>query len=117
MLTNSALARINNRPREIGRVPLLALGGGTLVLCAILYVLKVLPPLTTLSILGGGVLLVLLLYVSQKAKMTIKLSYKGKMEEETSSRFSEVREGLEGLASSEAIWRLPGPARSPKAGK
>ena len=30
MLTNWTLARINNRPREVGRVQLLAVGGGVL---------------------------------------------------------------------------------------
>ena len=38
--------------------------------------------------------------------MTISLSYKGNLDEETSARFSEVREALEGLASSGRIWRL-----------
>ena len=45
MLTNRTLARINNRPREVGRLPLLAVGGGTLVLAALLYVFGILPPL------------------------------------------------------------------------
>ena len=30
MLTNRTLARINNRPREVDRLPLLAVGGGML---------------------------------------------------------------------------------------
>ena len=36
MLTNRTLARINNRPRKISRLPLLALVGGTLILVALL---------------------------------------------------------------------------------
>src|SRR5215208_5339695 len=117
MLTNRTLARINNRPREVGRLPLLAVGGGTLILAALLYVYELLPPLATLAVLGGGALVVLLLYARQKAKTTIRLSYKGNLSEETASRYSEVREALEGLASSEGIWRLPSSARLPKAGE
>src|SRR5215212_5184573 len=117
MLTNRTLARINNRPKEVGRLPLLAVGGGTLILAALLYVFEVLPPLATLAVLGGGALLVLLLYARQKAKTTIRLSYKGNLSEETASRYSEVREALEGLASSEGIWRLPDSAKLPKAGE
>ena len=115
MLTNRTLARINNRPRKVGRLPLLAVGGGTLILAALLHVFEVLPMSAILAVLGGGALLVLLLYRTQKAKMTISLSYKGNLSEEVASQFSSVREALEGLASSGRIWRLPDPARLPKA--
>jgi hypothetical protein len=115
MLTNRTLARINNRPRKVGRLPLLAVGGGTLVLAALLYVFEVLPTFAILAVLGGGALLVLLLYITQKA--TISLSYKGNLDEETSARFSSVREALEGLASSERVWRLPDTAKLPKTGE
>src|ERR671939_177880 len=104
MLTNRTLARINNRPREVGRLPLLALGGGTLVLVAPLYVFEILPPLAALAVLGGGALLVVLLYVTQKARTTVSVSYKGKLDDGVASRFSGVREALEGLASSERVW-------------
>src|SRR5215210_8960776 len=114
MLTNRTLARINNRPKEVGRMPLLALGGGTLILAALLYVFEVLPSFAILAVLGGGILLVLLLYMSQKAKMTIRLSYKGKLDGEVASRFSSIREALEGLASSDKVWRLPDSAKLPK---
>jgi DnaJ domain len=117
MLTNRTLARINKRPRTVGRVPILAVGGGTVILAALMYVFDVLPPFAILAILGGGALLVLLLYVSQKAKTTISLSYKGNLDEVTSARFSEVRETLEVLASSERVWRLPDSAKLPKAGE
>src|SRR5215208_1409203 len=118
MLTNRTLARINNRPRKVNRLPLLAVAGGTLVLAvlaALLYVFEFLPSYAILAVLGGGVLLVLLLYRTQRAKTTISLSYKGNLDKETSARFSEVREALEGLASSGRIWRLPDSARLPKA--
>src|SRR5215210_2309708 len=117
MLTNRTLARVNNRPRKVGRLPLLAIGGGTLVLAALLYMSEVLPSIAILAVLGGGALLVLLLYGTQKAKMTISLSYKRNLGEEVASRFSSVREALEGLASSGRIWRLPESARFPKAGE
>src|SRR5215203_2906941 len=117
MLTNRTLARINNRPREISRLPLLAVGGGTLLLAALLYASEIFPSFAILGVLGGGVVLVLVLYGTQKAKMTIRLSYKGKLDKETSTRFSEVRETMEGLASSGKIWRLAGSARLPKAGE
>jgi hypothetical protein len=62
MLTNRTLARINNRPRAVGRLPLLVVGVGTLILAALLYVLEVLPLFTILTVLGGGALLVFLLW-------------------------------------------------------
>ncbi|HSK84339.1 MAG TPA: DnaJ domain-containing protein [Rubrobacter sp.] len=117
MLTNRTLARINIRPRKVNSLPLLAAGGGTLVMAALLYAFAILPPLTILGVLGGGVLLTLLLYVTQKSKTTIRLSYKGKLEEGIASRFSEVQEALEGLASSEGIWSLPSSSKRPKAGE
>jgi hypothetical protein len=117
MLTNRTLARINNRPRKVGRLPLLAVGGVTLVLAALLYVYEVLPYFVTLAVLGGGTLLVFLLYRTQKAKATISLSYKGNLGEEVASQFSSVREALEGLASSGRIWRLAGSAKLPKTGE
>jgi hypothetical protein len=117
MLTNRTLARINNRPREVGRLPLLAAGGGGLVLAGLLYAFGILPPLVDLAVIVGGALLVLLLYATQKSKMTIKLSYKGKLDDETASRFSEVREALEDLTSSEGIWSLPVSSKPPKAGE
>jgi hypothetical protein len=115
MLTNRTLAQINNRPRKVSRLPLLAVGGGTLVLATLLYLFEVLSPFAILAVIGGGVLLVLLLYGTQKAKMTISLSYKGSLDEETSARFSEVRKALEGLGLSGRIWRLADSARLPKA--
>jgi hypothetical protein len=117
MLSNRTLARINNRPREVGRLPLLAFGGGTLILAALLYLFEVLPYFAILVVLGAGALLFLVLYRTQKAKTTISLTYKGNLDEETSARFASVREALEGLGSSGRIWRLSGSARLPRAGE
>src|SRR5918995_526768 len=116
MLTNRTLARINNRPRKVSCLPLLAVGGGSLVLAALLYVFAILPSFAALAVVGCGALLVLLLYVTQKAKMTISISYKSKLDEEISARFSSVREALEDLASSGRIWRLATSARLPQVG-
>lgn len=109
MLTNRTLARTNNRPREVGRPPLLALGGGTLVLAALWHVLGVLPPLAVFAV--AGALLTLLLYAKQKAKTTIPLPYKGNLDEQKSARFSEVQESLEALASSDGAWLMAGSGR------
>src|SRR5919107_4916420 len=117
MLTNRTLTRINNRSRKVNRLPLLAVGGGTLILAALLYASEILPTFAILGVLGGGVVLVLILYGTQKAKMTIRLSYKGKLDKETSTRFSEVRETMESLASSGKTWCLPDSARLPKTGE
>src|SRR5215204_2361137 len=117
MLTNRTLQHINNRPRKVSRLPLLAGSGGTLVLAALLYVLKILPPIVILAVIGSGAMLFLILYKIQSAKMTISLSYKGNLGEEVVSRFSEVQQTLKGLASSERIWRLADSARLPKAGE
>src|SRR5215211_5481638 len=120
MLTNKTLVRINNRPRQVSPLPLLAAGGGTLaltVLAALAFAFGMLPSFAILAAIGGGTLLILLLYVTQKAKMTISLSYKGNLDDEVASRFSEVQNAMQGLASSEGIWRLPGSARLPKVGE
>jgi len=117
MLTNSTLARINNRPRKVSRLPLLGAFGGTLVLAALLYAFEVLPSFAILAVIGGGALLVLVLYITQRAKTTVSLSYKGNLDDKTASRFSEMQEALAGLTSSERVWHLPGWPKLPKAGE
>src|SRR5215203_5818784 len=97
MLTNRTLTRINHRPREVSRLTLLAGSGGALILAALLYMFEVLPSFAVLAVLSGGVLLVILLYVTQKAKTTSSLSYMGNLDEETSARFSSVRGALEAI--------------------
>src|SRR5215218_5259146 len=117
MLTNRTLARINNRPRKVSRLPLLGALGGTLVLAALLYAFEVLPSVAILAVLGGGALLVLVLYITQRAKTTVSLSYKGNLDDKTASRFSEMQEALADLTSSERVWHLPGSPKFPKAGE
>src|SRR5215211_3048868 len=117
MLNNMTLARINNRPRRVGLLPLLGAFGGTLLLAALLYAFEVLPSVAILAVLGGGALLVLLLYITQRAKTTVSLSYKGNLDDKTASRFSEMQEALAGLTSSERVWHLPCSPKLPKAGE
>jgi DnaJ domain len=115
MLSRRTLQRINNRPRKVNRLPLLAVGGGVAVLSALLYMLAVVSAFATLAILFGGVLVDLVIYAAQKSKTTISLSYRGNLDKGTSTRFSEVREALESLALSRRIWSLAGSAGLPKA--
>jgi hypothetical protein len=121
VLTNRTLARINNRPREVGRRPLVVVGAGTLAvtaLAALAFALGMAPYFAPLAVLGGGAVLALLLYLRQKAKMTVSLPYKkGKLDGEVASRFSKVREALEGLSSSEGVWTLPVSSEPPKGGE
>jgi DnaJ domain len=114
MLTRTTITRINNRRRSVSRLPLLAIGGGAMLLAALLYVLEALPSFALMAPLLVGVLLVLVLYSSQKSRTTVFLSYKGNLNEVASARFVEVREVLEELASSEKIWRLTEAAQLPE---
>jgi hypothetical protein len=120
MLTNRTLARINERPREVARLPFLAVGGGTLaltILAAMMNAFGMLPSYAILAVIGGGALLALVLYISQRAKMTVHLSYKGNLDEEAAAFFSGVQQALEGLSRSGVLWRLSGSAKLPKAGE
>ena len=111
MLTNRTLAQINNRPRKVrpptasGRWRWDADPGGAAVR------FEVLPSFAILAVLGGGVLLVLLLYMSQKAKMTISLSYKGNLDED----FAPLLFCEGGSGGSCLIWEDLAPARFGKA--
>jgi DnaJ like chaperone protein len=120
MLSSRTLARINNRPRKVDRGPLLVLGAATLAvtaLAAMAFAFGMLPYFAVLAVLGAGALLALVPYVRQRRAMTVSLTYKGKLDEEAASRFSEVQGALEDLASSEGTWRLPISSKRPKAGE
>jgi hypothetical protein len=106
MLTRGALQRINNRPRSVSRLPILAVGGGSVVLAALLYVLEVSPTFAPLAVLLAGVLSIFGVYRIEKARTITYLSYEGNLDEDTASRFSRIQEALERLASSKKIWRL-----------
>ena len=104
MLTRRTLARINARPRKINRLPLAAIGAGSLVLGAILFVLAS-SPLIALAALLAGALCVLGAYRVQKASSIISLTYDN-LDGDLATRFAAAREACEELASSQRIWRL-----------
>ena len=115
MLTASKLRRINDRPRRVNRLPLVAIGGGSVALAALLYAPLALPMLAPVALLAG-VLGLVGVYRAHKANAVTSVSYGGKLDEGTSARFSEVSEAMEALASSERLWHLTGPVlRPPKA--
>ncbi len=112
MLTGSKLRRINNRPRSVNRTPLLAIGGGSMALAALLYAPMALPTLAPFALLAG-VLGVLCVHRAQRAGAITSLSYASKLDEGALARFSEVSEALKELASSEKLWHLTGPVSRP----
>ena len=112
MLTSSKLRRINDRPRRVKRLPLVAIGGGSVTLAALLYGPLALPLLAPFTLLAG-ILGVLGLYRAHKADAITSLSYEGKLDEGALARFSELSEALGVLASSEKLWHLTGPVPWP----
>ena len=111
MLNARTLRQINERPKDVNRLPLLAAGGGSAALAALLYMVLALP-LPALAALLVGTLLVLVLHRSQKARTTVPLTYEGKLDGETRARFDSVSRALEGLASSGGIHHLRSERRS-----
>ena len=115
MLTGAKLRRINDRPRRANRLPLLAIGGLSVALAALLYGPLAFPMLAPVALLAG-ILGAVSVHRAQRAGAITSLSYEGKLDEGTLARFSEVSGALEALASSERLWHLTGPApRPPKA--
>src|SRR5918998_5421024 len=104
MLTTRALARINNRPRRINRLPLAVIGAGSLALGGVLFVVASSLPLALAALLLG-VLGVVGAYMAQKARSITSLTY-GDLDGELAIRFAAVSEACKDLASSERIWRL-----------
>src|SRR5215212_7173509 len=114
MLTRQTLARINDRTGKVNPTPLLAVGGGAVVLTVLLY-MWLTSLMFALVVLLVGILFTLALYRAHISKSTVSLSYKGNLSDEVSSRFSEVREALKTLSSSEKVWRLADAAKLPEA--
>src|SRR5918912_526404 len=104
MLTRKTLARINERSREINRLPLAVIGLGSLALGGVLFVLAS-SSLLALAALLVGALGVLGAYRAQKAGSVTSLTYDD-LDAELALRFAAVREACKDLASSENIWRL-----------
>jgi hypothetical protein len=107
MLTRRMVQHINERPRKVNRLPLAAIGVGTIVLAALVGALASSLVLAA-GALAAGAVGVLLAYRAQKAKMVTTITY-GDLRGDLKARFSAVQEGCEALSSSEAIWRLSGP--------
>ncbi len=115
MLTAAKLRRINSRPRRANRLLLLAIGGGSVALAALLYAPLALPMLAPVALLAG-VLGLVGVHRAHKADAITLVSYEGKLDEGAAARFSEVSEAVKALASSEKLWHLTGRApRPPKA--
>jgi DnaJ-like protein len=108
MLNRRTLQRINNRPKQMNRLPLLVIGAGSLALAALLYALFG-SPMFALPALLVGTLAVLAAYRTQKARSITTLAYDN-LSDKVKARFSEVQEACEALTSSEVIWRLKGGA-------
>jgi hypothetical protein len=104
MLDRRTLKRINERSRSVSRLPLVAIGGGLLVLAALLYgVLD--SSMLALAALAAGVLGVLGAYRAQKVRSVTSLTYDD-LDADFAARFASLREACKDLASSEKIWRL-----------
>ncbi len=118
MLNRRTLQRINERPRSVNRLPLAVIGTGSLVIALVLALLLS-TPLPALAVLAAGAVAVLGVYRAQRAKMVTVLTYD--LDAETSVRFNDVQEALEGLASAKKIWHVSGqtgqrdPGRKPGA--
>jgi hypothetical protein len=104
MLNRRTIQRINNRPKQVNRWPLLAIGAGSLALAGMLYVLLG-SPILALPALLVGVLGVPVAYRTQKAKNITALDYDN-LSDEVKNRFSGVQQACEALSSSERIWHL-----------
>ncbi len=108
MLNRRTLQRINNRPKQINRLPLLLMAAGSVALAGLLAaLLDFLMP--ALAVLLVGALGVLGAYRAQKASSVTTLNYDD-LSDEVRARFSEVQQACEALSSSEMIWRLRGRA-------
>ena len=107
MLTRKTLKRINERPRQVNRLPLAMIGGGSVVLAALLAVLTS-SLLVGLVAIAAGAAGVLVSYRVQKTEAITSLTY-GDLQGELKTRFSAIQEGCEALSSSGMIWRLRGP--------
>lgn len=105
MLNRRSLQRINERPRNLNRLPFIAIGAVTLVLALVLALLLSMP-LLELGVLAAGGLSLLGVYRSQRAKMITVLTYD--LDAEIGARFDGIQEALESLASAEKVWRVDG---------
>jgi hypothetical protein len=106
MLNKGTLKRINDRPRN-ARLPPLA-GAGAVALGAALLALAP-SPLIALAAVPVGALAVVAAHRAERERRTTTLTYDD-LEGDLAAHFSDIREALEALSSSERIWRLSGEA-------
>jgi DnaJ-like protein len=104
MLNRRTLKQINERPKQVNRLPFLAIGAGSLALAALLYVLSGSRVLALVALFVGALGL-LVAYRAQKARSIVSLTYDD-LGGDLAVRFAAVREACKDLASSEKIWRL-----------
>jgi hypothetical protein len=104
LLNTRTLKRINERPRKAKLLPLAGAGAGAVALGVALLALAP-SPLIALAAVPVGALAVFVVYRAVKARGVTTLDY-NRLSGEVAARFSTVREALEALASSEALWRL-----------
>jgi len=107
MLTRKTLKRVNERPRQVNRLPLVAIGAGALVLAGLLVLLAS-SLLAGLVVIVAGVAGGAVYYRSRRAAAITSVTY-GELKGELRERGSKVQEACEALSSSEKIWRLRGP--------
>jgi DnaJ domain len=115
MLNRRTLKRINERPRKMNRLPLVAIGVGSVALAALLVTLTSSLPLALAALLAGA-LGALGAYWRERTKRISSLAYDD-LDGDLAAGFTAVREACEDLASSEKIWRVPDrPDRAQKSG-
>jgi hypothetical protein len=106
MLNKGTLKRINDRPRKARLLPLA--GAGAIALGVALLALAP-SPLIALAAVPVGALAVVAAHRAERARRTTTLTYDD-LEGDLAARFSDIREALEALSSSERVWRLSGEA-------
>lgn len=104
MLNTRTLKRINERPRKAKLLPLVWAGAGAAALGVALLALAP-SPLVALVAVPVGALAVFAAHRAVNVRGVTNLYY-NRLSGEEAVRFSAMIDGLEALASSEAIWRL-----------
>jgi DnaJ domain len=102
MLNKGMLKRINDRPRKARLLPLAGAGAVTLGVALLALAPS---PLIALAAVPVGALAVLVTHRVERERRITTLTY-DELEGDLAARFSDIREALEALSSSEKIWRL-----------
>jgi hypothetical protein len=106
MLNKGTLKRINDRPRKARILPLA--GAGAVALGVALLALAP-SPLCALAAVPVGALGIFAAYRAERERQITTLSYDD-LEGDLAAHFSDTREAMEALSSSERIWRFSGEA-------